>query len=76
MPERSFRRHTLRTLELVLQGLAERGLACVTLSSLLDDEEAGESAGVDSDFISAGSECVDQRVDDRETAEILEQRPD
>jgi len=34
MPERGFREHSLEALRLVLQGLRERGLRCVTLSSL------------------------------------------
>jgi len=35
MPERGFREHTLRALELLLQGLTDKGLHCETLSSLV-----------------------------------------
>ena len=55
MPEKSFRRHTLQTLELVLNGLAERGLACVTLSALVDGAGRGDRAGAGSDRAEAES---------------------
>lgn len=41
-PERGFREHCFRALELLLHGLSQRGLSCVTLSAL--DELAHRSA--------------------------------
>lgn len=40
MPEKGFREHTLQALELVLQGLSERGLKCTTLSDLSSKAQA------------------------------------
>mmetsp|Transcript_10654 Transcript_10654/g.20672 ORF Transcript_10654/g.20672 Transcript_10654/m.20672 type:complete len:292 (+) Transcript_10654:29-904(+) len=49
MPERGYREHSLEALRLVLEGLRQRGLRCVTLSKL------SELAGEDEDSETTGT---------------------
>mmetsp|Transcript_114587 Transcript_114587/g.286397 ORF Transcript_114587/g.286397 Transcript_114587/m.286397 type:complete len:357 (-) Transcript_114587:75-1145(-) len=43
MPERGFREHTLEALRLILEGLTQRGLRAVTLSTLAELAEADQA---------------------------------
>ena len=45
MPERGFREHTLEALRLLLRGLDDRGLRCVTLSELAERAPPGGMNG-------------------------------